>query len=395
MDNLEQTTSMMTHQSIPRILAVGSLPPPLGGTSVSFQVFCDEVKRQPEQVEIDVIDAAPKHIKEDARVLTFTNINQASGILWRVVQRLRTADLVLVVGSHQFLLTMGSIILFLAKLAGKPCYFRSFGYLDNYYDKLSPRLRWLFDLTMRHLQGLFVETQLVQNKLTSIFGDKVFYVPGYRHMSAAQNGFPGAQKNPNDNCLRLVFLSQVREEKGIFVLLESLRTPAIQGNASIHCDIYGPIFPSIAERFETEVNRTANATYKGVVKPEEAVTTLAPYDALVFPTFWPGEGHSGVLMEAMMAGIAVITTRHRSIPELVQHEVNGLLAQPGEVASLTEMICLLDSDRQLLEDLALRNWETRIRHSATTVVREMLQLMNIELSCLEEDEEVEIMEKKQ
>ena len=235
----------MNNHTMPRILAVGSLPPPLGGTSVSFQVFCEEVQRHSDKVELDIIDAAPRQVKEDTQVLTLANVDQAGRILWRFLQRIRAANMVLVVGSHQFLLTMGSMILLIAKITGKPCYFRSFGYLDHYYDNLSPMSRWLFRFTMCHLHGLFVETQLVQAHLTKVLGDIVHWVPGYRHMPESRNGFPADGKKP-DNKLRLVYLSQVRQEKGVFVLLESLRAPGIPNNGSIHCDIYGPVFPAIS-----------------------------------------------------------------------------------------------------------------------------------------------------
>lgn len=362
-----------------RILAVGSLPPPLGGTSVSFQAFCDEIHRYSDEIAVDIIDAAPRYIKEDTRILTSANLSQAGRVLRQVLQKAKTADLVVVVGSHQFLLTMGSIILILAKLFGKKCYFRSFGYLDVYYHKQPSPLKWLFRQVMHLMDGLFVETQLVQSHLTPILGQKVKWVPGYRHMPLDQNDFP-QRRAPSDEKLRLVFISQVREEKGIFVLLESLRQPAILDKGNIFCDIYGPIFPSISERFEFELAQTPNATYKGVLDPDDAVATLARYDVFVFPTFWRGEGHSGVLMEAMMAGTAVITTQHRSIPELVEHRVNGLLAKPQDVPSLVEMINLLDTDRELLCELARANWERRKRHAATTVVAEMLAQMTINLS---------------
>jgi glycosyltransferase involved in cell wall biosynthesis len=61
------------------------------------------------------------------------------------------------------------------------------------------------------------------------------------------------------------------------------------------------------------------------LEPAEVVPTLRNYDALIFPSYYQGEGHPGVLVEAMMAGLPIITTQFRSIPELVQDGVNGLL----------------------------------------------------------------------
>lgn len=175
------------------------------------------------------------------------------------------------------------------------------------------------------------------------------------------------------------FLSHVREEKGVFVLLESLRTPVINGSGSIHCDIYGLVFRSIAERFKVELSRTPNATYNGVLNPEEAIPTLSQYDALVLPTFYSAEGHPGVLVEAMIAGVPVITTAHRSIPELVQDRVNGLLTPPKDVQRLAQAIHLLDSDRQLLADMAKQNWEMRTHYAATEIIPVILRLMDIEI----------------
>lgn len=360
---------------IARLLAVGPIPPPLTGTGISFQMFCDEVRQYTNQFALETINASPRQIKEDPRLLTWANLDKARAILGPFSRRIKAADRVLIYGSHQFLFTMGALCLFRAKLAGKPCYFRSFGDLDWYYDSLSPAAQRFYCYTVQQLDGLFVETRLVYTYLSRIVGDKVHWVPGYRPMPAV-TVFPGIRQKP-DRKLNLVFLSLIREEKGIFVLLESLRAQRIRDNEALHCDIYGPIYPSVAERFANELRGTPNATYKGVVQPEETVQTLSQYDIFVFPTFYPGEGHPGVLMEAMMAGVPVIASAHRSIPELVENEVNGLLTQPRDVQSLVEAICRLDADRQLLTAMAQRNWERRTRHATSEIVPVILKLMGL------------------
>ncbi len=362
----------------PLILAVGPVPPPLNGTSVSFQVFIDEVQRHSDKVKLDIINSAPPQQKQDPQLLTPANFVKIGQILWQVVKRIRGSDLIFVVGSHQFLFTAGPFCLLVAKIAGKPCYFRSFGFLDVYYKNLSPISQWLFRIVMRNLYGLFVETKLVYEQLVDLIGSNVRWVPGYRKMPESRNSVQIAKKKTEDK-LRLAFLGHVREEKGVIVLLESLRTPPINGNGSIHCDIFGLVFQSFAERFKAELNRTPNATYKGVINPEEAVPTLSQYDALVFPTHYQGEGHPGVLMEAMMAGIAVITTNHRSIPELVQDRVNGLLIPPNNVQRLAQAIHLLDSDRKMLADMAKQNWEMRKNYAASNIIPDILQLMDIQI----------------
>jgi hypothetical protein len=47
----------MFKKASPRLLAVGPLPPPIAGTSVSFQIFCDMVNSHPDRLKIDIINS--------------------------------------------------------------------------------------------------------------------------------------------------------------------------------------------------------------------------------------------------------------------------------------------------------------------------------------------------
>lgn len=330
---------------------------------------------------LDTINSAPPQLKERMQLLTLANFSNVTKILRKFRQKVKDADITLVMGSHQFLFTAGSMCLLVAKIAGKPCYFRTFGYLDLYYKNLSPISQWLFRFVVRQLDGLFVETQMSHAQLADVLGNKVSSVSGYRHMPATLDGFPGKEKKSNDK-LRLISLSQVREDKGIFVLLESLRNPSLRSKESIHCDIYGPLHQTISERFEAELVDTPNATYKGVLNPDEIVSVLSKYDALVFPTFYKGEGHPGVIMEAMMAGIPVIATAFRSIPELIEDRVNGLLVIPQDSKSLAEAIRTIYDDRRLLAAMARKNWEMRKRYAAHQVVPLILRLVGVDIKTV-------------
>jgi colanic acid/amylovoran biosynthesis glycosyltransferase len=59
------------------------------------------------------------------------------------------------------------------------------------------------------------------------------------------------------------------------------------------------------------------------------------------------EGIPVALMEAMASGLPVITTRHSGIPELVQHEISGFLAEERDVDLLVEALSRLIADNNL------------------------------------------------
>ena len=60
----------------------------------------------------------------------------------------------------------------------------------------------------------------------------------------------------------------------------------------------------------------------------------AAYDLFILPTL-PGEGIPRVLLEAMSAGLPVVTTRTAGIPGLVQHDVNGLLVDAPSAETIS------------------------------------------------------------
>jgi glycosyltransferase involved in cell wall biosynthesis len=65
------------------------------------------------------------------------------------------------------------------------------------------------------------------------------------------------------------------------------------------------------------------------------------------------EGFGLVVLEAMAAGLPVIGARAGGIPEILQHDVNGLLVPPGDAAAIAEGVRALWGDpalrRRLLE----------------------------------------------
>lgn len=70
---------------------------------------------------------------------------------------------------------------------------------------------------------------------------------------------------------------------------------------------------------------------------------LGAIDMFVMPSLWEGLPLSLVL--AMGAGLPVIASRVAGIPEVIQHNVSGLLVDPGDVAQLaTAMTRVLQDD---------------------------------------------------
>jgi glycosyltransferase involved in cell wall biosynthesis len=83
---------------------------------------------------------------------------------------------------------------------------------------------------------------------------------------------------------------------------------------------------------------------------------IAALDALVLPA--RDEALGRVLIEAMALGVPVVGADHCGIPEVIDHEANGLLFPYGDAAVLAQTLSRLAGGAELRRALALAGRET-------------------------------------
>ncbi|HET6561471.1 MAG TPA: glycosyltransferase [Marmoricola sp.] len=149
----------------------------------------------------------------------------------------------------------------------------------------------------------------------------------------------------------LVSVGRLVEKKGFEDLLRALRAAKDSGRR-FRCEIYGD-----GPEGETLVALCASlglsedVTFLGAKDTDDIAAALRRADLFVLSPRVAADGDRdgipNVLVEAMASGLPVVTTTAGGIAELVQHEVNGLLAQPGDVAGIAGLLCdLIDDDER-------------------------------------------------
>ena len=99
----------------------------------------------------------------------------------------------------------------------------------------------------------------------------------------------------------------------------------------------------------------------GAVGPEALLDEYRRAGALCMPCrLLPTDrdGIPNVLVEAMAAGAPVVATAVSGIPELVEHEVNGLLIPPDDPEALADALLRLHDDPELTATLTRNGRET-------------------------------------
>ncbi len=156
---------------------------------------------------------------------------------------------------------------------------------------------------------------------------------------------------PQRSVLRLLCVGRLCPAKGQHILLEACASLVKLGRVFEMVFVGdGPDLQSLRTLCR-DLGLDPIVTFRGALGQDEVHEEYRRADIFVLPSF--AEGVPVVLMEAMAMGKPVVSTRITGIPELIDDQVDGLLAVPGDVADLTLQLTLLLDDRMLGEHLGL------------------------------------------
>ncbi len=323
---MSQTRS---HANTCRMLLLGPLPPPLGGATVLFQHLARELANR-RDCDTRVINTA------GLRAGTLTGLWRAIRVVLRTLHQARKAEVIGVHASISGMPILGLVSVVLAKVTCRPLILRIIGGLG--YHELGYIRRRLMRWSIRHARLCLVETKGLARAAKDDGLDNVAWFPNSRQGDLFAGYAP--REGP---CRRFVYLGQVRPEKGIRELVE-----AAEGlDEDVVVDIWGPILYGFTEQ---EFELLHRVRYRGVLEPDEIGDALRSYDSLVLPTYWRSEGYPGVILEAYAAGLPVISTDWRWIPEIVDNTC-GMLVPPGDVNALRSALQALAGDAGLYAKL--------------------------------------------
>ncbi|MEO7999688.1 MAG: glycosyltransferase, partial [Gemmatimonadaceae bacterium] len=85
------------------------------------------------------------------------------------------------------------------------------------------------------------------------------------------------------------------------------------------------------------------------------------------------EGFPNSLLEAMAQGVPLMSTRVGGVPDLVSHEVNGLLVPSGDPAAFAHAILRFLREPELAATLALNARRTAESHRSEAVTDALLR----------------------
>jgi glycosyltransferase involved in cell wall biosynthesis len=322
-----------------RFLLVGPMPPPNGGATVLFEHLVNYLCIQ--DYIIVTVDTSPAIAGAQQSIVSkfLSRFWRLFKVVYLILLNLKQSDILFLNVSKSgfaFFLPLGLV---LCKVFSKKLVVRKFG--GDFYDEMLSRGKK--SLTFRFLG----------------YADKVFFetkreLELYKTLSNKCNvsWFPNCREFSSELCqseiteeavLKVVFVGEVKEDKGIEILLD-----ADLNDLSVQVDVYGPLCKGVDE---TSFGRNSKVFYRGVLSRDVINQTLSKYDCLILPTFYKGEGYPGVILEAFGAGLAVITTEWNAIPELIEDGQNGILLPVKDSLAIRNAFSRLLDSPLLLSDM--------------------------------------------
>lgn len=172
-----------------------------------------------------------------------------------------------------------------------------------------------------------------------------------------------------DQVLRVGFIGTLAQHKGCHILIKAFNAlPARQATLKIygsHLD-----FPEYYTELKSLSGERKDIEFCGVFPNSQISEVMANLDVLVVPSLWY-ENTPLVLYSAAASSCPVIASDFPGISAAVEHQVNGLLFEAGNVLELRSRILDVIHSRSLLSKLADN---ARPPKSLATYVGELLQV---------------------
>lgn len=364
-----------------KILFIMHMPPPVHGASVVGQYIHDSKLINAEFECIYLNPTTAKNL-EDVSKFRFGKLLDVFKLIKRIKAKVREIQ--------------PDLVYFTANAKGIPFYkdylivhtLKKMGckVVVHYHNKgvCTRQDKWLDNLLYKRFFKNLMVILLAEN----LYNDVKKYVKR-GDVQICGNGIPdiytnntGDLANNSDSVLNILYLSNMMEEKGVWTLVDACRLLHDKG-IGFEChfvggwkDITETSFHNCIEAYGLQDCVFAHGPKYG----DEKEPFFKKADVMVFPTYYHNECFPLVLLEAMMHGLACISTNEAGIPGIIDDGKTGFMVPRHDYSLLADTIEKLAKDRELCklvgkagrrkyeEQFTLSVFENRLKECLTSIL---------------------------
>ncbi|NLC96012.1 MAG: glycosyltransferase [Erysipelotrichaceae bacterium] len=216
--------------------------------------------------------------------------------------------------------------------------------------------------------AVHVETKEMVSKLQNIGISQIYHMPNFRILPI----MPIKRTQQWIEPLPVCTYSRVVKEKGILDAIEIVKEANRQSKKNLfYLDIYGKIDPEFKTEFEKSVSQNTNIiNYCGVKNADDGPATLSNYFALLFPTYYEGEGFAGTILDAFVSQTPMIVNDWKYNKEIIRHGENGLIYPYRDIRVAAKYLYELYVNNKLYEEIQYECKNEAKRYSTDSILEE-------------------------
>lgn len=240
--------------------------------------------------------------------------------------------------------------------------------------------RYLRNRVFKHISTVLAMSQDMKNDLIKAGCPEHKIVVHY--YGTDTDRFYHTKKYEQNDCIKLLILANLVPKKGHLFLLKSIKQLQDSGINNFQLRIVGAGELDIElKAFVIDNNLNSNVIFTGAIpyNSKEMHEEYRNGDIFIHPSViapdGDKEGIPGTIVEAMSAGLPVISTNHAGIPQIIEHTKTGWLVNEYDQAALSESIKKLMFNRALREEIGLAGQEFAMKHLNLMVKETELELI--------------------
>lgn len=193
------------------------------------------------------------------------------------------------------------------------------------------------------MDAIYFETNIMADYFKDMGYKNILYAPVFSKRSLTEEFNP----TENDGIMKFCTYSRVCKEKGIS---EAINAVKLINKDSVKCtlDIFGKPYPEYEEEFNAITEGTEGFIFKrDYLSGDNVIDVLSQFDAMLFPTYYSGEGFPIGVVECYLGGVPVIASNWHYNGEIIKNGDTGFIFESEDKDGLVNCIEALLADRQL------------------------------------------------
>jgi glycosyltransferase involved in cell wall biosynthesis len=244
-----------------------------------------------------------------------------------------------------------TFFLFVLRLLGTNTvlYVHGKGFLQHYERSFT--IRWLLKSSIFYkLIGAIVLGEKLKKDIDFFIpNERLFVLPNCISDIGSKFSRWDNMKKRNGK-IRILYLSNLVPDKGPIEFLKMARMVADKGKPVkfvLAGSVKSTSFYQDIMRLISDLKLTNDVEIVGAVYGAEKDKIFHDSDIFVFPTYYDLEAFPLVNLEAMRAGLPIVSSNEGSIPEMVIDGKNGYIVDPKNIEQLSDNVLRLVNDEEL------------------------------------------------